>query len=135
MYTFVLVLHNWSRWLVVIFGLIAVFRAYSGWRGRQPFTGADQWPETPLSWAPCTLQLLLGLLLYFWLSPYGLKAMQALGGAAHERPRDALLGRRAHHGHDSGLGRGANRPEQVQENNRTPCAGTKRRSSGSAFPC
>ena len=85
MYTFVLLFHSWSRWLVVVFGLIAVFRAYAGWQGRKPFTGADNGLDAAFV-GSMHLQLLLGLLLYFWLSPYGLKAMQAMGGAAMKDP-------------------------------------------------
>lgn len=30
MYSLILILHNWVRWLVVLFGLYAVVRAYVG---------------------------------------------------------------------------------------------------------
>ncbi|HEX8350344.1 MAG TPA: hypothetical protein VF598_10310 [Hymenobacter sp.] len=85
MYSIVLLLHSWSRWLVVIFGLIAVFRAFGGWQGRRPYLGADNGMGAAFV-GSMHLQLLLGLILYLGLSPFGLKAMQAAGGAAMKDP-------------------------------------------------
>ncbi|WP_201978154.1 hypothetical protein [Hymenobacter rubidus] len=64
MYPTLLVLHSWSRWFVLIFGLIAVYRAYVGWTGRRPFVKADNGMSAAFSgfmW----LQVLIGLGLYF----------------------------------------------------------------------
>lgn len=82
MYQTLLILHSWSRWFVVIFGLIAVYRAYVGWTGRRPFLSADNGISAAFSgfvW----LQVIIGLGLYFGLSPYGLKAMKQ-AGAMHD---------------------------------------------------
>lgn len=84
MYQAVLLLHSWSRWLVVVFGLIAVFRAFSGWQSRRPWVGADNGMGASFV-GSMHLQLLLGLILYVGLSPFGMKAMQA-GGAAMKDP-------------------------------------------------
>ena len=73
-----LLLHSWSRWFVVIFGLIAVYRAYVGYSGRRPFLSADNGMSAAFSgfmW----LQVIIGLGLYFGLSPYGLNAMKQAG--------------------------------------------------------
>lgn len=78
-YTIVLALHSWTRWLVLIFGLIAVFRAFAGRQGR-PWTGADNGMGAAFV-GSMHLQLLLGLILYFALSPYGVKAFETQGGA------------------------------------------------------
>ena len=78
MYHSLLLLHSWSRWFVLIFGLIAVYRAYVGWTGRRPFLKADNGMGAAFSgfvW----LQIIIGLGLYFGLSPYGLKAMKVAG--------------------------------------------------------
>ena len=78
MYQTLLVLHSWSRWFVVIFGLIAVFRAYTGYSGRRPFVSADNGMSAAFSgfmW----LQVIIGLGLYFGLSPWGLNAMKQAG--------------------------------------------------------
>lgn len=64
MYQTLLVLHSWSRWFVLVVGLIAVYRAYSGWTGRRPFVKADNGISAAFSgfmW----LQVLIGLGLYF----------------------------------------------------------------------
>ena len=78
MYQTLLVLHSWSRWFVLIFGLIAVYRAYVGYTGRRPFLSADNGMSAAFSgfmW----LQVLIGFGLYFGLSPYGLNAMKQAG--------------------------------------------------------
>ncbi|KAA9327079.1 hypothetical protein F0P96_17725 [Hymenobacter busanensis] len=77
-YSIVLALHSWTRWLVLLFGLIALFRALSGWLGRKPYTGADNGMAASFV-GSMHLQLLLGLILYFGLSPFGLKAMETAG--------------------------------------------------------
>ncbi|MBD2768658.1 hypothetical protein IC235_12250 [Hymenobacter sp. BT664] len=77
-YSVLLVLHSWSRWLVVIFGLIALYRGYVGWTGRRPFLGADNGMGASFV-GSMHLQVLLGLGLYFGLSPWGLNAMKQAG--------------------------------------------------------
>ncbi|GAA4011057.1 hypothetical protein GCM10022408_24210 [Hymenobacter fastidiosus] len=85
MYSIVLALHSWSRWLVIIFGLIALFRAFGGWQGRKAYVGADNGMGAAFV-GSMHLQLLLGLLLYVGLSPFGLKAFARLGGAVMKDP-------------------------------------------------
>ncbi|MDB5269833.1 MAG: hypothetical protein JWP58_2873 [Hymenobacter sp.] len=78
MYQTLLVLHSWSRWFVLVFGLIAVYRAYVGYSGRRPFVSADNGMSAAFSgfmW----LQVIIGLGLYFGLSPVGLNAMKQAG--------------------------------------------------------
>jgi len=78
MYEVLLVLHSWLRWFVLGAGLLAVVRAYSGWTGRRAFTKGDNGISAAFSgfmW----LQVIVGLGLYFGLSPVGLKAMKAAG--------------------------------------------------------
>ena len=79
MYQTLLVLHSWSRWFVVIFGLIAVFRAYAGYSGRRPFVSADNGMSAAFSgfmW----LQVIIGLGLYFGdTRPWGLHGLQVYG--------------------------------------------------------
>ncbi|MBO0360161.1 hypothetical protein J0X19_19525 [Hymenobacter sp. BT186] len=84
MYSTVLLLHSWTRWLVLVFGLIAVFRAFTGRQGR-PWTGADNGMGAAFV-GSMHLQLLLGLILYFGLSPYGVKAFETAGGAVMKDP-------------------------------------------------
>lgn len=77
-YSVLLVLHSWSRWLVIVFGLIAIYRAYVGWTGRRRFVGADNGMGASFV-GSIHLQVLLGLGLYFGLSPWGLNAMKQAG--------------------------------------------------------
>lgn len=77
-YSVLLVLHSWSRWFVLVLGLVAVYRAYMGRSNRSPFVKADNGIGASFSgfmW----LQVIIGLGLYFGLSPYGLKAMKVAG--------------------------------------------------------
>jgi len=85
MYQTVLLLHSWTRWLVLIFGLIALFRAFGGWQGRRAWVGADNSMGAAFV-GSMHLQLLLGLILYLGLSPFGLKAFEAAGGAVMKDP-------------------------------------------------
>lgn len=74
-YTILLFLHSWLRWFVVGAGVLAVFRAYAGWSGRRPFTKGDNAISAAFSgfmW----LQVLVGLGLYFGLSPWGLQGLK-----------------------------------------------------------
>lgn len=70
LYSTFLLVHSWVRWLVVLAGLAAVVRGGSGngSTGRLFVTLLD-------------IQMLIGLLLYFWLSPLTTAALQDFGGA------------------------------------------------------
>ncbi|WP_448528979.1 hypothetical protein [Raineya sp.] len=78
MYNFTLFLHSWSRWLVLILAVIAIFKAMAGWLGKQPFSKQDNILGASFV-GSMHLQLLLGLILYFFLSPMGLNAIQTVG--------------------------------------------------------
>jgi hypothetical protein len=78
MYQTLLLLHSWLRWFVLGAGLLAVLRAYTGWTSRRAFTKGDNGISAAFSgfmW----LQVIVGLGLYFGVSPYGLKAMKVAG--------------------------------------------------------
>lgn len=66
MYDVTLVLHSLLRWAVVALAVLGIVRGVTG--KDAPWSAAD---ETPRRWLPhaMTLQLVLGLLLYGWLSP------------------------------------------------------------------
>ncbi|SHL13302.1 hypothetical protein [Hymenobacter psychrotolerans] len=91
MYSTVLLLHSWTRWLVLVFGLIALFRAFAGWQGRKPYLGADNGMGAAFV-GSMHLQLLLGLILYFGLSPFGMKAFETAGGAVMKDPMGRFWG-------------------------------------------
>ena len=80
MYPIVLAIHNIVRWVVVIFALLALVRAYRGWLGKRDWTDADRRAGVFYTSAMDT-QLLLGLLLYIFLSPITRAAFSNLGAA------------------------------------------------------
>jgi hypothetical protein len=80
MYPLVLSLHSWLRWVVILAGLIALMRAIAGWTGERSWTAGDN-RVGAIFVGTLDLQLLLGLLLYLWLSPITWTALADLGGA------------------------------------------------------
>lgn len=68
MYSLVLTLHSLVRWAIVIVGLVAVVRAWIGWRGGRPWAQLDDRLGLIFT-SVMDLNLLLGLLLYFVFSP------------------------------------------------------------------
>lgn len=68
MYSFVLAVHNIVRWLVLIFGVFAILRAYIGWFGKKEWTDLDDKLGFGFT-VSLDVQFLLGLLLYLFLSP------------------------------------------------------------------
>lgn len=80
LYAVVLLIHSYLRWGVILAGLLAVGRAVSGSSGRKPWTPADDragfWFVTVVD-----LQLLLGILLYGFLSPVTRQAFGDFGAA------------------------------------------------------
>ena len=80
MYDLALTLHSWLRWAVLLAGLFALARAIRGTSARRPWTAVD---ERAGFWFILTLDLqaLLGLILYFALSPITRAAIQDFGGA------------------------------------------------------
>jgi hypothetical protein len=80
MYPLVLTLHSILRWVVLIVGVVAVARAVVGWRGNNPWTSSDDRLGLVYT-TSMDLQLLLGLLLYFILSPITTGAFRDFGGA------------------------------------------------------
>ena len=80
MYGLVLILHSLIRWLVLLAGIVTVVRAITGWRTGRPWTLADDRAGARFMMA-FDLQMVLGLILYFFLSPVTRAAMQDFGGA------------------------------------------------------
>jgi hypothetical protein len=81
MYTFFLTLHNLTRWLVVIFAVLALVRMYSGMIGRKAWTAADN-RAGMLFTMFLDIQVLLGLILYFF-SPTTLSFLGGQAGMAN----------------------------------------------------
>jgi cell division protein FtsW (lipid II flippase) len=68
MYDILLLLHSWNRRLILILGITAVLLAYNGWRSKRIFSPLDNLLGTTFMGA-LHMQLLFGLILYFFLSP------------------------------------------------------------------
>ena len=81
MYTFVLVLHSWIRWIAVITGLLATASAF-GSRNSPGSAQADRWGRFFV--IALDVQLLLGLLLYFFLSPNTAAMFDDFGAAMRD---------------------------------------------------
>lgn len=80
MYLTVLALHSWNRWLALILGTVATANAFTQTpavvNGRPR---GSRWDTAFM--AAVDVQVLLGLLLYFGLSPYSTEAMNDLSAA------------------------------------------------------
>jgi hypothetical protein len=80
MYPTLLTFHSLLRWIVILAGLLAFIRAAAGASGRKSWTPADDragfWFSIALD-----VQFLVGLVLYFFLSPLTAAALNNFGGA------------------------------------------------------
>jgi hypothetical protein len=68
MYPIFLALHNLVRWIALILGIIAFVRALWGWLGKREWAGIDRRLGMFFTSA-MDIQILLGLILYIFLSP------------------------------------------------------------------
>src|SRR4029453_12346456 len=80
MYSTLLVIHSWLRWLVRLAGVLAFVRAAAGAAGGKSWTPADDRAGAWFSRA-LDVQVLLGLILYFFLSPFTREAMSNVTAA------------------------------------------------------
>ena len=80
MYAAVLLVHSWLRWVVILAGLYVIVRAILGSIGRRPWLAADD-RAGRLFVISMDIQILLGLILYFLLSPITRAALGDFGTA------------------------------------------------------
>jgi hypothetical protein len=80
MYPFVLTLHSLLRWVVLLAGFAAVLMAIRGWLGQRPWRPLDNRVSLIYS-ISMDVQVLLGFLLYFVLSPITTEAFADFGAA------------------------------------------------------
>jgi hypothetical protein len=81
MYTFVLLLHSWIRWAAVITGILATAAAFMG-RSSEGSAKADRWGRFFI--IALDVQFVLGLLLYFFLSPNTAAILEDFGAAMRD---------------------------------------------------
>lgn len=80
MYALVLPLHSLLRWVVVLTGLVAAARGLAGWLGRRSWSPLDDRAGL-LFVTTFDVQLLVGLVMYLFVSPITTSAFQHMGGA------------------------------------------------------
>jgi hypothetical protein len=85
LYTPFLVLHSYLRWVVLLAALVVVARAAAGMAFRRPWGRADE-ATTRVFMASLDTQLLVGLVLYFFLSPFTALAWSDLGSTMRDAP-------------------------------------------------
>jgi uncharacterized membrane protein YozB (DUF420 family) len=77
MYTAVLILHSWLRWIALLLGVMATFAAFTD---RSPAQStSDRW--SLFFMMALDTQMLLGLMLYLVLSPFTAAALKDFGAA------------------------------------------------------
>ena len=80
LYPIVLSIHSLLRWIVLIAAIVAVVQAFRGWLGKKEWTEVDGRLAMFLSMS-IDLQVLVGLILYIFLSPLTRTAFQSFGAA------------------------------------------------------
>ncbi len=80
LYPLVKDVHSFMRWLIIGFAAIAIVLFVSGWIRKKKFTSTDD-RASLIYMIVCDLQLLIGLLLYFFFSPVTQSFLQLGDGA------------------------------------------------------
>jgi hypothetical protein len=83
LYNFTLILHSWNRWIILIAGLLTIIFAIGGITNKSDYTKRDRITSLVFI-SSLHLQLLIGILLYFVLSPITLQALSDFGAAMKE---------------------------------------------------
>ena len=80
LYTITLFLHSWNRWLILVAGIIVIASAIKGLSAKSDYSPLQKkWSLIFLS--SLHLQLLVGLVMYFFLSPFTTQALSNFGAA------------------------------------------------------
>lgn len=80
LYQIVLTLHSITRWLVILAALLAIIRSVNGLAFKRGYTGMDNRVGMFFTMF-MDIQVLFGILLYFFLSPITTAALQNFAGA------------------------------------------------------
>ncbi len=90
MYEFTLGLHNILRWVIVVIALFTIIRAFIGWFGKKDWQDLDD--KLGMYYTiGLDIQLVLGLILYFVLSPITASNFSNFAGAMGESDIRFLL--------------------------------------------
>lgn len=83
MYSAVLLVHSWLRWLVVLAALLSLSRAFAGRAGHKLWSPTDD-RSLQLFTLSLDIQFLFGLILYIGISPITAVAFQNLSAAMRD---------------------------------------------------
>lgn len=80
LYSITLFLHSWNRWLILIAGIVVIGAAIKGLTAKSEYSSFQRkWSLVFLS--SLHLQLLIGILMYFFISPITALALSDFGAA------------------------------------------------------
>lgn len=85
MYEIVKHSHSGLRWIILALALVVIIKSFVGWFGKKEFTKLDNILSASFA-GFIHLQLLLGLTLYFFLSPVTKAAFSDFGAAMGNAP-------------------------------------------------
>ena len=80
-YAIVLIIHSWNRWATLLLGVAATLNAFLNRTENPAKPGRSRWDTSFM--AAVDLQVLLGLVLYFGLSPVTTAGLNDLSAAIH----------------------------------------------------
>ncbi|MEQ9298859.1 MAG: hypothetical protein RIF33_09860 [Cyclobacteriaceae bacterium] len=80
MYDFFLIVHSWLRWITLLLAVVVIFKSYAGWFVGGTYSRGDNGLAASFV-GTLHLQLLIGLVLYVFLSPITSAAFQDFGAA------------------------------------------------------
>jgi hypothetical protein len=85
MYDILLLLHSYLRWAVVVLAVLVITKALLGLSQQKNFTDGDRKPGL-FFMISCDVQLLIGLILYFGVSPLMESVFADFGAAMKSAP-------------------------------------------------
>jgi len=88
MYGILVGLHSGIRWLVIVAAVYALYVAFSGWFGKKAY-GAEARRAGAIYGGITGIQLIIGLLVYFWPSGLVMSVLGSLGMGGAMRNPDA----------------------------------------------
>jgi hypothetical protein len=80
MYDPLLFIHSWLRWIFLILAVVVIAKSLMGWLGGKDYVKSDNILAASFV-GTMHLQLLIGLILYFFLSPITAIAFEDFGAA------------------------------------------------------
>jgi hypothetical protein len=84
MYEILLTLHSYLRWIITILAIYVITKAILGLVNKSEFTNGDS-KSGLFFMISCDIQLLVGLILYFWASPITTAAFADFGAAMKDK--------------------------------------------------